>query len=66
MEDGHMELMIRMYGQNLIIILRLIKLQYKVKGKKDPPPVGWIGAGKRASASWEKDRTGNKAWADVK
>lgn len=27
---------------------------------------GWIKAGTRASASWEKARVGNKAWVDVK
>ena len=27
---------------------------------------GWVGKGKQAAASWEKAKTGNKAWADVK
>lgn len=27
---------------------------------------GWVGIGKQAAASWEKAKTGNKAWADVK
>ena len=27
---------------------------------------GWVGAGRRAAASWEKAFAGNRAWADVK
>lgn len=27
---------------------------------------GWINAGSRAEASWEKASSGNRAWADVK